>query len=276
MSDKIKNFYIFTGKGGVGKTTLSFSFAKYLKDQGRKVKYVYFESSSMSESKPAIDQGQELGNLLGVDCIGLNLKECAQGYASKKLKSETIGKWIVKTPFFKALINMIPGFNYLIYLGRILEHLKEDPSLTLILDSPSSGHALTMLEATHNFSEIFQSGIVFDDTKKMIDLMFSDDFLQVNILTIPTMMAVHESQDLDNSLQKITKINSKIICNNTFHDLEGINDTELPDFLKNKIDNELEVVKKHSSLIAAYVPHTPSISKEQISKDLVPSMKSLV
>jgi hypothetical protein len=90
------------------------------------------------------------------------------------------------------------------------------------------------------------------------------------------MMAVHESQDLDNSLQKVTKINSKIICNNTFHDLEGIEAANLPGFLKSKIENELQVVKEHSSVIAAYVSHSPSISKEQISKDLVPSMKSLV
>jgi anion-transporting ArsA/GET3 family ATPase len=276
MTDKIKRLYIFTGKGGVGKTTLSFSFAKYLKEQGKKVKYVYFESSSISNAQTATGEGQEIGKQLGIEYIALDLKKCAQGYISKKLKSETIGKWVVKTPFFKALINMIPGFNYLIYLGRILEYLHEDPDLTLVLDSPSSGHALTMLEATHNFSEIFQSGMVFDDTKKMIDLMFSDNFLQVNILTIPTMMAVHESQDLDKSLQKITKINSKIICNNTFHDIKGIDDSTLPDFLKSKVDNELQVVKEFSELIAAFVSHSPSISKEQISKDLVPSMKSLV
>lgn len=274
--DKIKNLYIFTGKGGVGKTTLSFSFAKYLQDQGRKVWYVYFESSSMTDAHNPIDQGQDLASRLGITSVGLDLKECAQGYVAKKLKSETVGKWVVKTPFFKALINMIPGFNYLIYLGRILEYLNDDPELTIVLDSPSSGHALTMLEATHNFSEIFQSGIVFDDTKKMIDLMFSKNFLQVNILTIPTMMAVHESQDLDTSLQNITNINTKIICNNTFHDLEGINESELPEFLENKIKNELEVVKEHSELIAAFVSHSPSISQEQISKDLVPSMKSLV
>ncbi len=275
--DKIKNFYIFTGKGGVGKTTLSFSFAKYLQSQNRKVKYVYFESSSISDKKSTpVDQGQELGRQLGVETIGLDLSECAKTYVSKKLKSATIGKWVVKTPFFKALVNMIPGFNYLIYLGRILEYLNEDPELTLILDSPSSGHALTMLEATHNFSEIFQSGVVFDDTKKMIDLMFSENFLQVNILTIPTMMAVHESQDLNKSLQKITQIHTKIICNNTFHDIDRIEDSVLPEFLQNKILNEQEVVKEHSDTIAAYVSHSPSISKEQISKDLVPLIESLV
>lgn len=274
--DPIKNLYIFTGKGGVGKTTLSFSFAKYLQDSGRKVKYTYFQSSSINDSYKEFNQGQSLGESLGIECQGLDLKECAQTYVSKKLKSETIGKWVVKTPFFKALVNMIPGFNYLIYLGKVLEELSEDPNLTIILDSPSSGHALTMLEATHNFSEIFQSGVVFEDTKKMIDLMFQDNFLQVNILTIPTLMAIHESEELNSSLQKITHINSKIICNNSFYNIPNIQESQLPDFLAIKIDNELQAVKEFSETISAYIAHTPSLTQEQIAKDIVPSMKNLV
>lgn len=271
-----KNLYIFTGKGGVGKTTLSFSFAKYLKNQNKKVKYIYFKTGSISDEAKTIDQGQSLGAELGIDCVGLDLKECSQGYISKKMKSETIGKWVVKTPFFKALINMIPGFNYLIYLGRILEYIHEDPELIIIIDSPSSGHALTMLEATHNFSEIFQSGIVFDDTKKMIDLMFGKNFLQVNIITLPTLMSVHESLELDESLQKITKIDSKIICNNSYHGLEGVNESQLPQFLENKINNEHQVIKEYKDSIATFISHSPSLNAEQIVEDLVPVMDKLV
>lgn len=271
-----KNLYIFTGKGGVGKTTLSFAFAKHLQSQNKKVKYIYFKTGSISDNEKVIDQGQSLGNELGVECIGLDLKVCAQGYIGKKMKSETVGKWVVKTPFFKALINMIPGFNYLIFLGRILEYLNEDPELIVIIDSPSSGHALTMLEATHNFSEIFQSGIVFDDTKKMIDLMFGKDFLQVNIVTLPTLMSVHESLELDASLQKITKIDSKIICNNSYHDLEGVQESNLPEFLQNKINNEHQIIEEHKESIATFITHSPSINAPQIVKDLIPSMEKLV
>ena len=270
-----KNLYIFTGKGGVGKTTLSFAFAKKLKEEGKKVKYIYFKTGSISDSEKHIDQGQSIANELGVDCIGLELKECAQGYIAKKMKSETIGKWVVKTPFFKALINMIPGFNYLIYLGRILEYVHADPELTIIIDSPSSGHALTMLEATHNFSEIFQSGVVFEDTKKMIDLMFGEGFLQVNIITLPTLMSVHESLELDESLQKITKINSKVICNNSYHGLEGVDDSDLPEFLKNKINNEQQIIDTYEASMATFITHSPSINAVQIVKDLVPSMDKL-
>lgn len=269
---KLKNLYIFTGKGGVGKTTLSFSFAKYLKDQGKKVKYIYFKTGSISDTDKSIDQGQSVGSEIGIESIGLELKECAQGYISKKMKSETIGKWVVKTPFFRALINMIPGFNYLIYLGRILEFIHEDPELIIIIDSPSSGHALTMLEATHNFSEIFQSGVVFEDTKKMIDMMFNKDFLQVNIVTLPTLMSVHESLELNESLQKITKIDTKIICNNSYHNLEGISESKLPSFLQNKIDNEHQIIEQYQDSITTFISHSPSINAAQIVKDLIPKM----
>lgn len=275
-----KRLYIFTGKGGVGKTTLSFSFVKHLLENGKKVKYVYFKSSSLSEKTfvqdPIIDEAKRDG----IPILALDLAECSNGYISKKLKSETLGRWVVKTPFFKALINMIPGFNYLIYLGQMLELLNDDKDLILVLDSPSSGHALTMLEATHNFSEIFQSGIVFEDTKKMIDLMFNKNFLKVNIITIPTLMAVNESSELNQSIQNICPIESSIFCNNSFKDIQNIENVALPNFLKQKIDNEQQVAAEYADLIDGFIPHKTtkqgSISSIDLIKDLVPSMKSLV
>lgn len=274
--DSIKNLYIFTGKGGVGKTTLSFAFAKHLINEGRKVKYIYFQTSSLTEDQKPFDNEHKIADQFGITCEGLDLKECAKEYVSRKLKSETIGKWVIKTPFFKALINMIPGFNYLIYLGKILDELNSNPDLTIILDSPSSGHALTMLEATHNFSEIFQSGLVFEDTKKMIDLMFKKNFLQVNILTIPTLMALHESEELNAAINKIASIETKVACNNSFFNIPKINDSELPSFLAEKIKNESEAVSHYKEFISSYIPHTPELTQAQIIKEIVPSMKSLV
>lgn len=274
--NEFKRFYIFTGKGGVGKTTLSFSFCEYLRKQGKKVAYVYFKTSAISENRKELDQGQKLGQELGIKSIGLDLKECAQEYISRKMKSETIGKWVVKSPFFKALINMIPGFSYLIYLGRTLEYLNEDPELILVLDSPSSGHALTMLEATHNFREIFQSGIVFDDAQKMIDLMFSPNFMQVNIITLPTLMAVNEGLELQRDLKKIDKIETEVFCNNSFHNISGIYNSNLPSFLKEKIENESQVASLHKADINSFIEHSPLLDSKQIIKEIVPSMENLV
>lgn len=274
--NQLKRFYIFTGKGGVGKTTLSFSFCEYLRKKGKKVAYIYFKSSGISDKSVELDQGQKLGTDLGITSIALDLKECAQEYISRKMKSETIGKWVVKSPFFKALVNMIPGFSYLIYLGRTLEFLNEDPELIVVLDSPSSGHALTMLEATHNFREIFQSGIVFDDAQKMIDLMFSPNFMQVNIITLPTLMAVHEALELQRDLKKIDSIQTQIFCNNSYHNIRGIEDSKLPNFLMEKVENEMQVANLHKADINSFIEHSALVDSKQIIKEIVPSMENLV
>lgn len=274
--DQLKRLYIFTGKGGVGKTTLSFAFCEHLRQQGYKVAYLYFKTGSISENQKELDQGQKLGKQLGIDSLGLDLKQCAQEYISRKMKSATIGKWTVRTPFFKALLNMIPGFSYLIYLGRALEYLKEDPKLIIVLDSPSSGHALTMLQATHNFREVFQSGLVFDDAQKMIDMMFKPGFMKVNIITLPTLMAVHEGLELQRDLKQIDDINTDVFCNNSYHNLEGVETSELPPFLRQKIENEYQVASEYKADISAFIDHSMSLSPEQVIKDIVPSMKNLV
>ncbi len=274
--NQLKRFYIFTGKGGVGKTTLSLAFVKHLSDQNKKAKYAYFQTSSIGDtptrSEAIVDEAQSLG----IDCLPLNLNQSAEIYIGKKLKSQTLGKWVIKTPFFKALINMIPGFNYLIYLGQILELLNEDPSLIIVLDSPSSGHALTMLEATHNFRDIFQAGIVFEDTKKMIDLLYKENFMKLNIVALPAQMAINESIELEAKLQAIQKIETSLIVNNTYKDINNIEGAALPDFLREKIENEKELCKKHEKQIDITIAHSIESTSQSLINSIVPSMKNLV
>ncbi len=143
---KPKKLYIITGKGGVGKTSAALAFAKCLNENGHKAQYLHYSTSSLTDHST---EPQEVATArkMGIPFKAFNLLDASMEYVGKKMKSRTVGKWVVKTPFFKALVNMIPGFNYLIYLGKTLELLKADEELIFVLDSPSSGHALTMLEA---------------------------------------------------------------------------------------------------------------------------------
>lgn len=274
--NQLKRFYIFTGKGGVGKTTLSLAFVKHLKDQNKNAKYAYIQTNSIGDAPPKHESIISETKALGIECLPLNLTQSAEVYIGKKLKSQTLGKWVIKTPFFKALINMIPGFNYLIYLGQILELLNDDPSLIIVLDSPSSGHALTMLESTHNFRDIFQAGIVFDDTKKMIDLLYKDGFMKLNIVALPAQMAINESIELEAKLQRIENINTSLIVNNTYKDISNIELASLPDFLIEKIENEKVLCEKYKEKIDYTIAHSIGSSEQSLINSIVPSMKNLV
>lgn len=273
VSEIIKRFYIFTGKGGVGKTTLSLSFSKYLSSENKKVQYTYFTNSKLEESphieKYKIAQYRELG----IHINGLDLASCAQGYIAKKLNSKTIASWIIRTPFFTSLINMIPGFNYVIFLGQILQDLEDDPNLIIVLDAPASGHTLTMLEATRNFSNIFQNGAIFDDTNTMLNRMNEKDFLKINIITIPTLLSIQEAIELKDEISKSNTYEIEIYGN---YSLKTHSNSDLPEFLTKKIENEQFALDSSTKLIPYNVDFMLSTSESSLIKDLAPSMKNLV
>ena len=270
---KTKRLYIFTGKGGVGKTTLSLAFTKYLKDQGLKAKYIFFENNKLGEKTIGFNDVDSHIKDAEVDHLPLDLYQSAKNYIGKKLNSKTVASWIVKTPFFISLINMIPGFNYLIYLGQILELLDDDKDLILILDSPSSGHAQTMLEATKNFNNIFQSGVIYDDTKRMLNLMREDNFLKINIITLPTILAIHEAKELATNISSHEKYEIETFCNNC---LNTFKELELPEFLEKKVANESLALDEGKSHIDGEIPYLIAKNNKELIKELGPSMENLV
>ena len=272
--DLFKNFYIFTGKGGVGKTTLALSFCKYLESKKQKYIYVYFNSQAPGENKNL--PPTHLESLIAdnnFNSMPLNLMECAQSYIAKKLKSKIIAHWIIKTPFFNSLISMIPGFSYVIYLGQILEFLIDNPDRIVVLDSPSSGHALTMLESTKNFNEIFQDGIIYQDTNLMLSTMKSSLFTKINIITIPTQLAINEAVELKEKIQELEDYDVEIYSNNSLIDFAS---ESLPGALKEKIKNEQLAIYDYSELIHSKIKYSTENEPIDVIKDLVPSLENLV
>src|SRR5690606_11184672 len=126
------------------------------------------------------------------------------------------------------LINMVPGFTYLIFLGKVLEMGNEDPNLIVVLDAPASGHALTMIESTTNFQEIFKSGVIFEDTAKMLSRLNDPKYTQIHVVTLPGVLAWQEAVELKESLKNRTPVDISITVNNCLYPLVADKINELP------------------------------------------------
>ena len=230
-----KRLFIVTGKGGVGKTTLAMSVAKYLKEEdGREVLYNSFDQPLQESLLKELD----------IPSFKLCMDTSAKEYIGKKLHSETVAGWIMKTPFFSSLFNMLPGLGHMILLGHIINKLEENPKLTIVIDSPSSGHAITMFESPLNFRDMFRSGLIVNDIDRMEDFLFKQDHLQVIIAALPTLMATQEASDLAQELKE-RNVRNPIFILNDLLTLNGAVQSspkdELPDFIKSKCDLENEV-----------------------------------
>lgn len=240
-----KRLFIVTGKGGVGKTTLAMSFAKYLKEvEGRKVFY-----NSFDQPLP-----EELLKELDIPYFKLCMDTSAKEYIGRKLRSETIAGWIMKTPFFSSLFNMLPGLGHMILLGHIISRLEEDPELSIVIDSPSSGHAITMFESPLNFRDMFRTGLIVEDIDRMENFLFENDHLQVFIAGLPTLMATQEAGDLAKELEKRNVKNPTYLLNDLLTLNKAVQNSpneELPRFIQTKCALEREV---ESTLEETWIP----------------------
>lgn len=269
--NKPHRLYIFTGKGGVGKTILAKSFTRYLQKQQINAVYLTFASSALGEETTQ----NRLEEIDGIKHLALDLDKSAENYIEKKLGSRMVASWVIKTPFFKALVNMIPGFNYLIYLGQALELLEKDKSLVFVLDSPASGHAVTMIEATSNFGQIFGSGLVFEDTNKMLNRLNDPHYAKVVIAALPSQMSWQESIELKASLKERTPIEADIILNNCLTPLFR-NKENIPYNLHEKLGFEERLIEDQKEVIKAIIPHSLQQTPEKIERDLLGSLSPLL
>lgn len=267
-----QRLYIFTGKGGVGKTTISKSFTRLLTEHDHEVAYLTFQNQSLGEKH----SGTQINITNGIKEIYLDLEDAAKGYIEKKLNSKMLANWIVETPFFRALINMVPGFNYLIYLGKVLEMQHENPRLIIVIDAPASGHALTMIESTTNFQQIFGSGIIFDDTARMLAKLNDPEYTKIHVITLPSQMAWQEAVELKSNLKERTPVSIDITVNNCLFPLFEQYLNQLSSGLKQKALNEKQLIEENSSEMLCILPHSLSKDVNSVESDLVGTLEKLI
>jgi anion-transporting ArsA/GET3 family ATPase len=260
-TDILKRLYVVTGKGGVGKTTLALAIAKALIKQERKVLYNSFDATP----------NLVLCQMVGVPVLDLKLDHSVTVYMARKLGSMTIAEWIMKTPFFSSLFAMVPGLGHMILLGHIIDMLEKDPELIIVLDSPSSGHALTMFESPINFGDIFGQGVLAEDIKRMLAFMASPNGIRTIISTLPSAMAVHEGLELKEELERRGLNDFKVVLNeylpNTIERLH-INKADLPAFMAKKCALEEEALQQFEKAPIAIFPFIPDLSPLHITNEL--------
>lgn len=267
-STNLHRLYVVTGKGGVGKSSVALALTKHLHDIGKKVVYHSFDQGPTSL----------LAEKLNIPNFQLDLDDSSKEYIGNKLGNQILASWIMKTPFFKSLLNMLPGLAHMILFGHVVSKIEKDPDLIIVMDSPSSGHAMTMFESSFNFKEIFQSGLLVKDIDRMHEFIHSPNVLKTFVLTLPTLMATHEGLELQKFLKDKEVKNVDILLNDSLACSEEVlNSTEvLPDFLKRKIELEQSVIEEMKSEINGTLPHITTNSPEDVIVQLTEKVGALL
>lgn len=254
-----QQLYIISGKGGTGKTSVSIALCKKLQQENKKVLYTAFDH----------EVDQILLDELSLPFFDTTVEKSCEKYIELKLKSATIAKWIMKTPFFSALFSILPSLGSMILLGHYIKNLENDPDLVIVLDSPATGHAKSMIEATYNFNEIFRAGVLVKDIQRMHNFLHNENNVKCIICSLPTEMSLQEASELKSFMTEKNIKNTSILLNNY---LQG-NGSKI-EFLSKKENAETEILKKFSEenkidfKIPKFFTHDKSTVITKISKFL--------
>lgn len=247
--------FVVSGKGGTGKTSFSLALALALSQQGKKVIFHSFQSEPTTS---------EACHHLNIEELKLSARESAELYIQKKLGSKMIAHWILKTPFFDALLGMLPGLESMILFGNLLEELWNDPELYMVVDSPSSGHALTMFQSSYNFKEIFSTGAIFEDIKKIHNWMEESENLSTILLAHPTQFSLQEAEETASKMNSFGLGKPLVFINDCYAIREDFQNQEdsLPDYFRKKVMTEKEVLNSLDMSLKGF-PHFSTESVEE-------------
>ncbi|MBP7176842.1 MAG: ArsA family ATPase [Thermoclostridium sp.] len=220
---------LYTGKGGVGKTSISAATAIKLASEGKRVMIM------------STDQAHSLGDSLAVSLSGTPQRVAPNLDALEiDVAEENEKAWGNFKGFFKDLLNsrasggieaeellVFPGLEELFALFKILEIHEKNLYDVLIVDCAPTGETLSLLKFPEMFGDMIRKTLpmkrkatkivrpimqtltkipmpkdeVFDDFERLLDnldrlqaLMLNKDIVSIRIVTTPEKIVIRETK----------------------------------------------------------------------------------
>ena len=191
-----------TGKGGVGKTSISIMLGLASAQKGLRTLIVQTYGARcvapfFNKPKASYTPNRLLSNLY---TLTITAEEAIEEYALQQLKFRRLYSLIFENRFAKPLINGAPGLHDAVHLGKIYDLAEREKWECIIVDAPATGHALSMLRSARTMMDLTKVGPMYN-SNRIVDEVFSDPLRTgVILVSLLEQLPVQESIDLWNGL----------------------------------------------------------------------------
>ena len=221
-----KRLAFVTGKGGVGKTTVSYALGLAAAAAGKRA--IVCEIAR-----------QEHGSaLFGRDPIGFNETELSDGlwaisidpdkmvreYLEVLLPVRAMASLLYRSNLFAYLAAATPGLQEVVSIGKAYEltlDVRRSPDGAgtydlVIVDAPATGHGIGFLEAPGTFRRIAKGGPLADQASRIERMITDREQSGVGIVATAEEMAVNETAELAEGLDETGVALEEVFVNGLF------------------------------------------------------------
>ena len=221
-----RKLLVLTGKGGVGKTTVSAALGLLAADRGLRTIVVEMgEQRRLAElfGVRSEDTGAETELRQNLWSISIDPDRALLEWL-QSLGGRVSGRVLASSGTFQYFAAAAPGAKELISMvkiwrltgGRQGGRKRSDGYDLVILDAPATGHALGMLHSPQTFGAIARVGPIASQTKQVGELLSDPARSAYLAVALPTEMAVTEALELQDGLRRqIDRSLQAVIVNGT-------------------------------------------------------------
>ena len=199
-----RELIVVAGKGGVGKTTIAGAIGALSAGGGRSTAVVEMTGSGslaglLADGKPSYD-GREVRP--GLHIYSISASKAVEEYILRHIRFRKLYDLVFGNRFIAPFMNAVLGLNDLISLGKVMDlgwEVDRDGKRRfdlLVLDSPATGHGLTMLHSPRAMMELARKGPLHNNAQ-LVDELLSDPARAALILvTLPEETPVNETIEM--------------------------------------------------------------------------------
>jgi anion-transporting ArsA/GET3 family ATPase len=193
----------FTGKGGVGKSTMAAATAVLAASRGKRVLLIEVDAKG---DVPAQFEQREVGFTPrevypGVRALAMDTEASLREYLKLNLRVPVLGKLGPLAKVLDFVAAAAPGVKEILTIGKIAWETRESiegraEHDIVIVDAAATGHIVAQLGAADAIQELVDVGPLREQTRWVAELIADPAVTAVNVVTTPEEMPVAETIEL--------------------------------------------------------------------------------
>lgn len=198
-----RRLLVVTGKGGVGKSTVTAGLALLAAEQGRRVLVVEVDAKGNLTDLFEHDRvGFEPVEVHpGVHVLTMDTEASLREYLKLHLRVPVLGRVGPVARAFDFVANAAPGVREILTVGKIAWEVHQSlegraPWDLVLVDAAATGHIVAQLGAPQTIRDLVSVGMVRGQTEWMGELLADPSITALNVVATPEEMPVNETIEL--------------------------------------------------------------------------------
>ncbi len=194
---------LFTGKGGVGKSTVVAAIARRAAQRGLRPLLVEMgHRASMETVLGGGNIGYEPQSIAGVSAMNLDFDQALEDYVAENFRSRRLAGAVLGNSAVARFVRAAPAVAEVATLSKLRALVASDEYHPIYVDLDATGHALMLLELPRVLDGLVGRGPLRRLLAALSTLLGDPETTALHLVTLPSELPAQETIELHQALSK--------------------------------------------------------------------------